>query len=474
MNSYDIAIIGAGAAGMSAAITATQYGASVAILDEKPQAGGQIYRNVVNSPLDNPKILGEDYIKGKTLVEAFNQCGVQHYREAKVWHVGDTGEVLFSKNNATQRLTTRELLLTTGAMERPFPVTGWHLPGVMSAGSAQVMLKSDGVVYEGAVFVGTGALLYLIVAQYIRLGVKVAAVIDTTPKRNYLRALPYLAHTLTEYKLLFKGLNLLKEIRQANIPVYHYAHDVEIMGTTHAAGVRFVSKGKQHTIETDHVFLHQGVIPNLNISRALGMTHHWSEQQLCWAPTLNKWGQSSIDMISVAGDGQGIIGADGAVIAGQLSALNQLYRLGFISKKQRDQEARGQHDALHGLHKFRRFLDTLYRPIATHRIPSQDDVVVCRCEEQTVAQLKKGFEQGARDPNQLKSLTRCGMGACQGRQCGHTISELLATWRQESVENIGYYRLRSPMRLVNLTELGQFTVPPSSTTSQADSNEGVA
>jgi len=471
MNSYDIAIIGAGPAGMSAAITATQSGASVAILDEKPQAGGQVYRNASGSPLENPSILGEDYTKGAALITQFNHCGAKHYNEAKVWHVGDTGEILFSQNNETQRLTARELLLTTGAMERPFPVTGWHLPGVMSAGSAQVMLKSDAVVYDGAVFVGTGALLYLIVAQYIRLGVKVAAVIDTTPKRNYLHALPYLIGALSEYKLLFKGLELLKELRQANIPIYHHAHSINITGKTRAKGVCFISKGKQHCLETEHIFLHQGVIPNLNITRALGVAHHWSAQQLCWTPTLNEWGQSSIDMVSIAGDGQGIVGADGAIVTGQLAALNQLYRLGFISKKRRDQEAQTKHSLLQSLHRFRRFLDTLYRPITTHRIPSQDNVVVCRCEEQTVAQLKKGFEQGARNPNQLKSLTRCGMGACQGRQCGHTVSELLATWREEPVENVGYYRLRSPMRLVNLTELGRFTVTPSS---KSGSKEDVA
>ena len=67
-------------------------------------------------------------------------------------------------------------------------------------------------------------------------------------------------------------------------------------------------------------------------------------------------------------------------------------------------------------------------------------------------------------------MTRCGMGPCQGRQCGHTVSELLAQWRGISVAEVGYYRLRSPMRLLNLTELGQFSrVEPKQSTAGAKS-----
>ena len=154
--SYDIAIIGAGPAGMSAAVTAAEAGASVVVLDDKPKAGGQIYRNVTNSPLTQPELLGEDYLKGAALVEAFEASSAEHLYGANVWHVGDNGEVLFSRDGGTQSLTARELIISGGAMERPFPIPGWHLPGVMSAGSAQVMLKSDGLVRDDAVFVGTG------------------------------------------------------------------------------------------------------------------------------------------------------------------------------------------------------------------------------------------------------------------------------------------------------------------------------
>ncbi|WP_084332517.1 NAD(P)/FAD-dependent oxidoreductase [Marinobacterium jannaschii] len=457
VKSYDIAIIGAGPAGMSAAITASKAGASVVVLDDKALPGGQIYRNVTQSPLRDPALLGPDYLKGQTLVEAYQQCSAEKLQQASVWHLGDNGEVLFSREQTTHSLHAREIILSCGAMERPFPIPGWHLPGVMSAGSAQVMLKSDALVCDQPVFVGSGPLLYLIVAQYLRLGIKVKALIDTTPKQNYLQAATEITGALSAPGMIGKGISLLNEIRQAGVAHYRYARELRIEGENQAEAISFSSGGQSHRIDAGHIFLHQGVIPNLNISRAAGVDHHWCPQQLCWKPTLNHWGQSSVDNIAVAGDGSGIVGADGAALMGRLAALQQLARLNLIPRGQLQQQAAADQRQLDRLNRFRRFIDRLYRPLDAHRIPDEPDTVVCRCEERTVAQLQAGFAQGGNGPQELKGLTRCGMGPCQGRQCGHTVSELLAKWRGEPVDKVGYYRLRSPMRLLNLTELSHFT-----------------
>ncbi len=457
INSYDIAIIGAGPAGMSAAITASEAGAKVIVLDDKKFAGGQIYRNVCNSPIEQVNALGPDYLKGRSLVERFGQCSAEKISSASVWHVSNSGEVLFSKEQSTTKLTAREIIVSCGAMERPFPISGWHLPGVMSAGSAQVMLKSDGVVQDDAVFVGTGPLLYLIVAQYLRLGVRVKALVDTTPKTNYLDSFSSLPGALNEYPTLIKGLGLLKEIQKSGIPVYKYAQDLAITGETSANGVKFQSGKQSYNLSCDHIFLHQGVIPNLNMTRSLSLDHHWSEQQLCWTPTLDSWGQSSATNISVAGDCSGIIGAEGAEHMGRLVALNQLSKLGIIATDIRDTQALTSQHRLLRFNRLRRFIDRLYRPKEDHRIPTQDTTVVCRCEEVDLATLRQEFERGAQGPNELKMMSRCGMGPCQGRQCGHTVSELLALWRGEAVKEVGYYRLRSPMRLLNLTEFSDFS-----------------
>ncbi|WP_461537289.1 FAD-dependent oxidoreductase [Spongorhabdus nitratireducens] len=454
---FDIAIIGAGPAGMSAAITASAGGASVIVLDEKARAGGQIYRNVTASPLPSPEVLGPDYMKGRQLIEAFDNCAAEKLYQASVWHVGDNGEILFSYNNETRRLAAKEIIVTCGAMERPFPIPGWHLPGVMSAGSAQVMLKAEGIVRDDAIFVGTGPLLYQIVAQYIDLGVPVRALIDTTPWSSYASSARYTLDAATKPGMVVKGLGLLGKIAKAGIPVYRAATGLAIAGEGKATSIRFESGGKNYQLKADHFFLHQGVIPNLNMSRALGLELEWSEQQLCWKPKLDTWGQSSVPSVAVAGDGSGIVGADGAAAMGDIVALNKLFRLEKISEQERNQRATPSQRTLDSLNSFRRFIDHLYRPIDECRIPQQEDTVVCRCEERTLADLKQGFELGGKGPNDLKGMTRCGMGPCQGRQCGHTVSELLAQWRNQPVADVGYYRLRSPMKLLSLTEMSAFS-----------------
>ncbi|SDQ24181.1 NAD(P)/FAD-dependent oxidoreductase [Pseudovibrio sp. Tun.PSC04-5.I4] len=453
---FDIAIIGAGPAGMSAALQAAQSGASVIVLDRKATPGGQIYRNVTDSPLENPSILGSDYTDGEKLVRAFLSADIERHQNADVWHIGENGEVLYSVNNQTRRLVARELIISPGAMERPFPIEGWQLPGVMTAGSAQVMLKSDGLVKDNAIFAGCGPLLYLIVAQYLRLGVTINAVVDTTPAGSIGRAFKHVGGALKKPAYLVKGLLLLNEIRRAGVPVFKQASDLNVIGESKAVGLQFKQHGRTHSVNADHVFLHQGVIPNLNMTRALGMEHHWSEQQLCWTPTLDEWGQSSIPHIAVVGDAAGIQGAEAAQHAGQLAGLNALCNLGKVSKADLGAQSTPHLRAIAAFKQFRQFLDAYYPPARENRIPTQSTTLVCRCEEQTMGQLRAGFEQGATDPNALKALTRCGMGPCQGRQCGHTVSELLADWQKKPVSEVGYYRLRSPQRLLSLEELSHF------------------
>lgn len=192
------------------------------------------------------------------------------------------------------------------------------------------------------------------------------------------------------------------------------------------------------------------------MTRAMGLTHHWNSAQLCWEVSVDAFGQSSVAHISVAGDGAGIVGADGACAEGRVTAQNILHRLGRISLTDRDLKTKADLTFLSSLKPFRQFIDCLYRPSDALRLPRDAETLVCRCEEQSLGELRKGFEQGARDPNALKSLTRCGMGPCQGRQCGHLVTGLLAQWRGESPEAVGYYRLRSPQRLLTLDELGRF------------------
>ena len=201
----------------------------------------------------------------------------------------------------------------------------------------------------------------------------------------------------------------------------------------------------------DLLLLHQGVVPNVNLAMAAGIEHRWDERQLCWSPVLDPNGSSSIEGIAIAGDGAGIGGAEAAVFRGRIAARAAVDALAPAAAAKLAPMA----TLLAGLVRAERgrvFLDTLFRPLPRFRIPS-GDTIVCRCEEVTASDILDSVAIGATGPNQLKAYRRTGMGPCQGRLCGLTVTELMAQARGKSPQEIGYYRLRAPVKPITLAEL---------------------
>ena len=450
---YDIAVIGAGPAGMAAAVLAAKHGVSVLLLDEQMQAGGQIYRNISDQEIKDKNILGADYYTGCKLVDELTASTVEHISGVTVWQVSDEHEIGISKDGSARIITARQIIIATGSQERPFPVPGWTLPGVMNAGAAQILLKSSGIAIPDAVFIGTGPLLYLIAYQYLLAGVPIKAILETTPGTNYIRALPHLPGALLKLADLVKGQRWLKQIRAAGIPFLKGVSDIKLTGDPTVKSIAYQHRAKQQRLDTENVFLHQGVVPNNNLAVATGCKHAWNDAQLCWHAVTDKWLESSIDGIAIAGDGAAISGALTAEISGRVAALGAVYRCGNIGEKARDQSARQLIKALQKERKARPFLDSLFRPSDDFRIPEGDTTIVCRCEEVTAGEIRKAVSEGCLGPNQLKSFIRCGMGPCQGRMCGLTVSEIMAKSRNVSVADVGAYRLRAPVKPLMLGEL---------------------
>ncbi|QEI07429.1 NAD(P)-binding protein [Pigmentiphaga aceris] len=451
----DLVIVGAGPAGLAAACEARQWGLSVCLLDEQSATGGQIYRAVDAASAKRRSVLGEDYAAGAALTAAFASSGAQHIAGAAVWNVSRDRKVSFLRQGAAHSLQARHLVLASGAMERPFPIPGWTLPGVMGAGAAQILYKSAGALpAEPVVLAGCGPLLYLLASQYLQAGVKLKAVIHTTQHSDYLRASSHLAGALRGWRDLRKGMRMLGQLRQHGVAVYAGAEALAIEGTDHAQAIRFRHKGQYHRIESSLVLLHQGVVPNTQLSWALRAKHHWDDAQLCWVPDTDADGQIEQTGIYIAGDSRGIVGAKASASQGRLAAIaiaNTLARPGNTARDERERVVRAElQSQLH----IRPFLDALYRPPAMHRMPVEDSVVVCRCEEVTAGQIRKYAELGCQGPNQTKAFGRCGMGPCQGRLCGLTVTELIADARGVSPDTVGYYRIRPPIKPVTLGELG--------------------
>jgi bacterioferritin-associated ferredoxin len=169
-------------------------------------------------------------------------------------------------------------------------------------------------------------------------------------------------------------------------------------------------------------------------------------------PTVDEWGASSVRGVTIAGDAAGIGGARAAEARGMLAALHAATAIGCLSGAQRDRLSVHPRRRLAHWMRGRRFIDAIQRPAAHFRIPA-GDTIVCRCEEITAAHVVDAVRLGCVGPNQLKSFLRCGMGPCQGRLCGLTVTEMIAAERNATPGETGHYRLRFPIKPITLGEL---------------------
>ncbi len=440
---FDLAIIGAGPAGMAAAVEARALGLSVLVVDEQPAPGGQVFRAVEAAHGD--AVLGAEYSAGLGLVESFRRSGATFRPGTTLWHLDpDAGELSLTPGGPAQ---ARRVLLATGAQERPVPIAGWTLPGVMGMGAAQIMLKTAGAVPAGrVVLAGQGPLLWLLAVQLKRAGAAPVLVLETTPKGR-LGAAFRAGGWFRGRALLLKGLGLLREAR--GLAVVRAVTGLRAEGAGRVQRVAWDGG----SAACDTLLLHEGVVPATQVPLALGLEHAWDAAQQCWRPVVDDYGAASHDRVAVAGDGAGIGGWQAAVAAGQLAALDAAHRLGRLTAAglaQRAAPVRRMHAEALAL---RPFLDALYAPSAAVLAPVDDQVMVCRCEEVTAGQVRAAARLGAQGPNQAKTFLRTGMGACQGRMCGATVARLIAEIRGVAPETVAPLRPRAPYKPLTVGQL---------------------
>lgn len=198
--------------------------------------------------------------------------------------------------------------------------------------------------------------------------------------------------------------------------------------------------------------VHAGVVPSVQLTQLLELEHRFDSQQRCWHPVTDEHGETSAPGFAVAGDGASIAGAEAAELRGTRSGLTAARALGKLDDHELAEKIRPLSQQLNRYLRARPFLDTLYAPSQEFLSPA-DDVMVCRCEEIKAGTIREYVELGCLGPNQTKAFGRTGMGPCQGRMCGLTVSEIIAEKRNVSMQEVGTYRVRAPVKPITVGEM---------------------
>lgn len=455
MTSVDLLIVGAGPAGMAAATEARRHGLDVLVIDDQPEPGGQIWRSVETVAAEpRGALLGKAYQAGRTCADAFRASGAKYEPGTQLWQIEPGIRAFVTRDRQASVIQTKSAILATGAQERPVPFPGWTLPGVLTVGAAQILLKTSGQIPSTPVWIaGSGPLPLLYMIQLLRAGGKIAGYLDTTPPGRRRAALPHLAKALGAAGDLLKGIAWWGMLRKAGVRIVKHVADIEAVGSERIEAVRYRTRdGQEQTAPTNVLLVHEGVVPSIHAALALGCAVEWSEDQDCYVPVLNAWGETSQSGIFVAGDGAGIAGARAAIYRGRLAGLGVAMKLGRLGEQAAEQAAKPIRQKLARELALRPFLDAMYKPRPEVFAPN-DATIVCRCEEVTAGDIRAMAAVGRPGPNQVKAFTRAGMGPCQGRQCGYTVTQILAAAEGRPAKDVGFYRVRPPLKPVTLGEL---------------------
>jgi NADPH-dependent 2,4-dienoyl-CoA reductase/sulfur reductase-like enzyme len=302
---------------MGAAVEATRFGLSVTLLDENPAPGGRVWQALEARGTKDP-----DEAAALAMIRRFPAGTTQTHYNATVWAIEPDGQVFWSGPDGAHSTQARTVLLATGTTERPMPVPGWTLPGVMTVGAAQIALKTGGLLPDsGTWLAGQGPLLLLYANQVLDAGGRIAGIIDLSDGFASIRALRHV--TLAALPEISRGLAGRRRLSRAGVRRIA-ASDLRAEGETSLRAVSFFTSTGWQSEPADLLLLHDGVIPSTQITRALGCAHTWSDTQRCWYSVIDDNGRTSIPNILVAGDGAGIRGDQSAVLSGRIAAAGLL------------------------------------------------------------------------------------------------------------------------------------------------------
>lgn len=438
-----IIIVGAGPAGTRCAETLVAAGVRPIVIDEGRRDGGQIYRRQPeNFTRDYATLYGTEARRAEAVHRSFDALRdkIDYRPETLVWNIANA-QIYTASGTRQEALPFDALILCTGATDRLMPVKGWNLAGTFTLGGAQIALKSQAcAIGRDVVFMGTGALLYLVATQYLKAGARIAAVLDTSAWSLRMGALPKL---LAQPSALWNGVALTQALRRGGVPVFTGIEPVEIEGDaeTGVSGIRFKNKkGEGQRIACDAIAIGYHLRPETQLADLARCDFSFDPRTRQWFAQADAEGRSSVKGVYLAGDGARIRGARAAEIAGRIAANAALRDMGLTAPNEDSRT----------LARLSRFADGLAEafPWPAHQATKlSDDTIVCRCETVTVGELRSVVnEAGAREANRAKAFSRVGMGRCQGRYCGQAAAEIIAAAANVPIEQVGRLRGQAPVK----------------------------
>ncbi len=424
-----VAIIGAGPAGMAAARSLCRAGAQVTVVDANQKAGGQIYRQPAN-----PRVTKTGHATGDQLLRDLAQpslpSSLQWCLGSQVWEI--TADRIYLQNEEqSQVLQAERIILATGAQDRSLAFPGWTLPGVITAGAAQVMVRGQQLQPgKRAVVAGTGPLLLPTAAALLQAGVKVLALLEANPIGSQGRALwtslkdPYLRKEAWRYLRLLAQHGLRPRMGHAVFAAHGQGELQHVVaGRLNRRGDPIA--GSEYEFTADLCCVGYGLTPVLDLPLRLGCATQYCEERGGWAVSHDELMQSKVPGVYVAGEVAGIGGVQVALAEGHLAGLAVARSLGLSQSSDQDSELRA---AQQERKRYRRLSDRLLRAFPVlpglHNLATAQ-TLVCRCEDVTLAQVQGALRTHGADLRGIKMATRAGMGPCQGRVCHSLLAGLL-------------------------------------------------
>ena len=406
-HAFDIVVVGAGPAGLAAATAAAGAGRKVAVLDDNPHVGGQIWRaGAGNSEPDRAR---------QQALAAFESSGAELFAGRQVADATLSPGMLRAWVGAEQSLESfqfESLILATGARERFLPFPGWTLPGVFGAGGLQALVRGGYDVRGKRVVVsGTGPLLLAVAAHLKQDGAEVVAIAEQAPMG---RLAGFATNLISRPAKVLQGIRLRAEL--GSVPYRTGSWVTSAEGSEALRAVRLTDGSRTWTERCDLLACGFHLVPNTELASLLGcrVTEVGVE--------VNAEQQTSVAGVYCAGEPTGVAGVDAASLQGEIAGLAAAGKATSAARLY----ARRDGEAAFGRAMTRAFA---LRPEVLKL--AEPDTIVCRCEDVRFGELE-GEMMPRRGWTDAKLQTRCGMGPCQGRICGPALQALFG-WRNASV-----------------------------------------